>query len=69
MFIACLGHVSHSALLLIPLHSVIADIGDNQRPLPHIRDKEGFLYVYFVMFAESRSNLISREGRCEAIAL
>jgi hypothetical protein len=36
MFTACIGYVSYGALLQIPLHSVTADSGDNEHPIPLI---------------------------------
>jgi hypothetical protein len=35
MFLACIGHVSYGVLSWIPLHSIMADIGDNEYPVPH----------------------------------
>jgi hypothetical protein len=33
MFTACIGYVSYDILPQIPLHSVIADTGDNEHPV------------------------------------
>jgi hypothetical protein len=36
MFTECIGYESYGVLSRVPLHSVIADIGDNGHPVPLI---------------------------------